>query len=149
MSAVSLRSDNHQPAQNFEVRPFSAAVGAEIVGLDLSRPLNDADFVTAWSEYGGHVLALYGEYDIAAISSEGADRIARIVNFHSPGHALSEQLDRTDHNFARLNEPFDDYLGLRFSKDWTGAFVAEQFNDELAGRSIAWMKDNAAKPAPN
>ncbi|UCJ15490.1 TauD/TfdA family dioxygenase [Pseudomonas sp. MM211] len=44
MSAVSLSSANHQPTQNFEVRPFSAAVGAEIVGLDLSRPLNDADF---------------------------------------------------------------------------------------------------------
>ena len=44
MSAVSLSSANHQPAQNFEVRPFSAAVGAEIVSLDLSRPLNDADF---------------------------------------------------------------------------------------------------------
>lgn len=44
MPAVSLSSANHQPTQNFEVRPFSAAVGAEIVGLDLSRPLNDADF---------------------------------------------------------------------------------------------------------
>ena len=44
MPAVSLSSAQHQPAQNFEVRPFSAAVGAEIVGLDLSRPLNDADF---------------------------------------------------------------------------------------------------------
>ncbi|TBU97524.1 TauD/TfdA dioxygenase family protein [Phytopseudomonas dryadis] len=44
MSAVSLSSAIHQPTQNFEVRPFSAAVGAEIVGLDLSRPLNDADF---------------------------------------------------------------------------------------------------------
>lgn len=44
MSAVSLSSATHQPTQNFEVRPFSAAVGAEIIGLDLSRPLNDADF---------------------------------------------------------------------------------------------------------
>jgi len=44
MPAVSLSSADHQPTQNFEVRPFSAAIGAEIVGLDLSRPLNDADF---------------------------------------------------------------------------------------------------------
>lgn len=44
MPAVSLSSAQHQPAQNFEVRPFSAVVGAEIIGLDLSRPLNDADF---------------------------------------------------------------------------------------------------------
>ncbi|CAH0177188.1 Alpha-ketoglutarate-dependent taurine dioxygenase [Pseudomonas sp. Bi70] len=44
MPAVPLSSANHPPAQNFAVRPFSAAVGAEIIGLDLSRPLNDADF---------------------------------------------------------------------------------------------------------
>ena len=44
MPAVPLSSANHPSAQNFVVRPFSAAVGAEIIGLDLSRPLNDADF---------------------------------------------------------------------------------------------------------
>ena len=30
--------------QIFEIRPFSGAVGAEIVGLDLRRPVNDQDF---------------------------------------------------------------------------------------------------------
>lgn len=44
MSAVSLNPAPSQPTQDFDVRPFDAAVGAEIVGLDLSRPLNDADF---------------------------------------------------------------------------------------------------------
>ncbi|MBP5151098.1 TauD/TfdA family dioxygenase, partial [Pseudomonas protegens] len=31
-------------AQAFEIRPLNGAVGAEIVGLDLSRPVNDQDF---------------------------------------------------------------------------------------------------------
>ncbi|WP_407310020.1 TauD/TfdA dioxygenase family protein [Pseudomonas sp. nanlin1] len=31
-------------AQDFEVRPLAGAVGAEIIGLDLSQPLNEADF---------------------------------------------------------------------------------------------------------
>ena len=30
--------------QTFEIRPFSGAVGAEIIGLDLTRPINDQDF---------------------------------------------------------------------------------------------------------
>ena len=32
------------PAQHFEVRPFDAPVGAEIVGLDIAEPINAADF---------------------------------------------------------------------------------------------------------
>ena len=45
MSAASLASSPvHAEPQQFEVRPFAEKVGAEIVGLDLSRPLNDADF---------------------------------------------------------------------------------------------------------
>jgi len=35
--------DSAQP-QSFEIRPFAGAVGAEIVGLDLARPVNTEDF---------------------------------------------------------------------------------------------------------
>jgi taurine dioxygenase len=45
MPAASQASSSAQaPGQQFDVRPFAEKVGAEIVGLDLSRPLNDADF---------------------------------------------------------------------------------------------------------
>ncbi|MDF2797074.1 MAG: taurine dioxygenase, partial [Pseudomonas orientalis] len=30
--------------QTFDIRPFSGSVGAEIVGLDLSQPVNEQDF---------------------------------------------------------------------------------------------------------
>jgi taurine dioxygenase len=42
MNAVA--SAQSVPAQPFEVRAFDAVVGAEIVGIDLAKPLNDADF---------------------------------------------------------------------------------------------------------
>lgn len=32
------------PAQDFDIRPFDAPFGAEVVGLDLSQPLNTSDF---------------------------------------------------------------------------------------------------------
>ena len=85
MSAVSLSSANHQPTQNFEVRPFSAAVGAEIVGLDLSRPLNEADFarvhrahldhnVVVFRDTGAHITQTYARtlspYLMAAIKTQ-------------------------------------------------------------------------------
>jgi taurine dioxygenase len=47
------------PAQPFEVRPFHAAFGAEVVGLDLSKPLNDEDFATLHQAHlAHHVLVL-------------------------------------------------------------------------------------------
>ena len=32
------------PSQSFDIRSFSAPLGAEVVGLDLSRPLNETDY---------------------------------------------------------------------------------------------------------
>src|SRR5262245_16427618 len=32
------------PPQDFDIRRFDAPVGAEIVGLDISKPINEADF---------------------------------------------------------------------------------------------------------
>jgi len=46
MTAVLSRATStaEVPAQHFEVRPFDAPVGAEIVGLDIAEPINAADF---------------------------------------------------------------------------------------------------------
>ncbi|OEZ31758.1 TauD/TfdA dioxygenase family protein [Variovorax boronicumulans] len=46
MTAVLSRATStaEVPAQPFEVRPFDAPVGAEIVGLDIAEPINAADF---------------------------------------------------------------------------------------------------------
>ena len=38
--------DSAQP-QTFEIRPFSGAVGAELIGLDLARPVSWADITRA------------------------------------------------------------------------------------------------------
>jgi taurine dioxygenase len=37
-------SPDTAPPQDFEIRPFDAPVGAEVIGLDIARPINAADF---------------------------------------------------------------------------------------------------------
>lgn len=46
MSAASnaLSSNHSAQPQTFEIRPFAGAVGAEIIGLDLAKPVNAEDF---------------------------------------------------------------------------------------------------------
>ncbi|MEM6826372.1 MAG: alpha/beta fold hydrolase [Pseudomonadota bacterium] len=102
--------------------------------------LNDADFAKAWSGYDGRVLAMYGEYDIASISDEGAQRIADIVNFSNTGRAQVQVVPRTGHGFATIDGTFEDYLAQRFGVDWSGSVEASMFNQDVADRMIGWIE---------
>ena len=56
MPAAALNSTlSTAPSQHFDIRPLDAALGAEVLDLDLSRPLNDPDFARihrAWLDHG-------------------------------------------------------------------------------------------------
>jgi len=56
MPAVSLSTDlSPAPSQDFDVRPLAAPLGAEVLGLDLGRSLNETDLKRihrAWLDYG-------------------------------------------------------------------------------------------------
>ncbi|WP_323614163.1 TauD/TfdA family dioxygenase [Pseudomonas putida] len=61
MSAVpnALSSNHSAQPQTFEIRPFSGAVGAEIIGLDLAKPVNAEDFsLIHHAHLEHHVLVL-------------------------------------------------------------------------------------------
>lgn len=56
MTAATL---SHLPAQHFEIRPFNAALGAEIVGIDLALPLNDQDFARVHLAHLEHGVVVF------------------------------------------------------------------------------------------
>ncbi|MGE8499709.1 MAG: TauD/TfdA dioxygenase family protein [Pseudomonas sp.] len=64
MSAVATTLANTASAQAFEVRPFDAPLGAEIIGLDLTRPLNDADFARVHRAHLDHGLLVFRDQRI-------------------------------------------------------------------------------------
>jgi taurine dioxygenase len=65
MPAASQASSSAQaPGQQFDVRPFAEKVGAEIVGLDLSRPLNDADFSRVHRAHLDHHVVVFRDQHI-------------------------------------------------------------------------------------
>lgn len=65
MLAASQASSSAQaPGQQFDVRPFAEKVGAEIVGLDLSRPLNDADFARVHKAHLDHHVVVFRDQQI-------------------------------------------------------------------------------------
>ena len=53
------------PSQSFEVRRFDAPVGAEIVGLDISRPINDTDFARIHRAHLDHHVVVFRDQDVS------------------------------------------------------------------------------------
>ncbi|MFC2972871.1 TauD/TfdA dioxygenase family protein [Azotobacter bryophylli] len=65
MSAVeSLVPVTDAPAQSFEIRPLDGGLGAELVGLDLSRPLSPQDFARVHGAHLEHKLLIFRDQRI-------------------------------------------------------------------------------------
>ncbi len=66
MSAASnaLSSIDSAQPQTFEIRPFSGAVGAEIIGLDLAQPVNAEDFTRIHRAHLDHHVLVFRDQRI-------------------------------------------------------------------------------------
>jgi taurine dioxygenase len=53
------QSKAEAPPQHFEVRPFPAPVGAEILGLDISKPINNEDFARIHRAHLDHHVLVF------------------------------------------------------------------------------------------
>jgi len=82
MPAASLNAAYQQPTQRFDVRPFAAAVGAEIVGLDLSRPLNDADFARVHQAHLDYNVVVFRDQHITPQQQIDFSRRFGVLQIH-------------------------------------------------------------------
>jgi taurine dioxygenase len=64
MTAVLSSRVPEAAAQHFEVRPFDAPVGAEIVGLDISKPINAEDFARIHRAHLDHHVVVFRNQQI-------------------------------------------------------------------------------------
>ena len=80
------------PTQTFEVRRFDAPVGAEIIGLDISKPINEVDFARIHRAHlDHHVLvfrdmAITPEQQVAFSRRFGPLQRHVLSTFALPGH---------------------------------------------------------------
>jgi taurine dioxygenase len=63
LASPNVRAD--APSQDFEVRPFDAPVGAEVVGLDISKPINDADFTRLHRAHLDHHVVVFRDQRVS------------------------------------------------------------------------------------
>lgn len=69
-------------SQAFDVRPFEGKVGAEIVGLDLSRPLNDADFARVHQAHLDYHVVVFRDQHITPQQQIDFSRRFGILQIH-------------------------------------------------------------------
>lgn len=64
MTAVPSSSVANTSAQHFEIRPFPAPVGAEVVGLDISKPITTEDFARIHKAHLDHHVLVFRDQQI-------------------------------------------------------------------------------------
>jgi taurine dioxygenase len=79
MPAVSLAPPS---SQTFDIRPLAGRVGAEIIGLDLARPLNDADFARIHRAHLDHHLVVFRDQRITAQQQIDFSRRFGVLQIH-------------------------------------------------------------------
>ncbi len=92
MPTAAINSPNLTPVSSFEVRPFDAPLGAEVLGLDLSRPLSDAEFELLHEAHLSHHVLVFRDQHITpaqqvAFSARWGELQRHVLHqFALPGH---------------------------------------------------------------
>ncbi|MEB0042852.1 TauD/TfdA family dioxygenase [Pseudomonas sp. MH10] len=81
-AASPVSSAINAASQAFDVRPLEGKVGAEIVGLDLSRPLNDADFARVHQAHLDYHVVIFRDQHITPQQQIDFSRRFGILQIH-------------------------------------------------------------------
>lgn len=87
-----LRASAAPVAQNFQIKPLPAPAGAEVIGLDLSQPLNNDDFARIHRAHlDHHVLVFRDQHITPQQHIEFSRRFGKLMihvlhQFHLQGH---------------------------------------------------------------
>lgn len=105
--------------------------------FDFWQSLADVDIPESWAAVQASVLALYGEFDIQAISRAGVDKIAKIVNSRS-GSAVAKVIPKADHGFVNFNSMQENVQTLN-----NGGYMQharDNYSKELGLETTRWMR---------
>lgn len=82
MSATSTVPTATSTAQRFEIRPLPGSVGAEIIGLDLARPVNDEDFARIHRAHLDHHVVVFRDQRITPEQQIAFSRRFGVLQIH-------------------------------------------------------------------
>jgi uncharacterized protein len=100
--------------------------------------LNRLNLAQTWAQAAVPTLAIYGEFDGQAISSESSQMIAQLINEVRPGKGTYKFLKGTDESLIKV-QSFEESKQLRKSGKYI-EHAHQNFNPEIVEMTVNWMK---------
>jgi taurine dioxygenase len=105
-------------SNSFEVRPMSGALGAEILGIDLSQPLVDATVTALRKAWLDHLVLFFRDQTLEPAAFQAfAERFGKVIEYPFvrglPGHPLIVPVVKLEHekvNFGGIWHSDTTYL---------------------------------------
>src|SRR5690242_7193498 len=120
-----------QPAADtFVVRPLSAALGAEIVGVDLSAPMDDATFDRILDAWHAHLVLLFRDQHLSE-----EDEVAFAQRFGEPTKIHTKQFVRSHPAVMLISNIREDGKPIGALPDGEMHFHSDQCHQEKPAKA--------------
>lgn len=128
------------------VTGYDPATGLAASGRDLlcHKELNQHNMASAWKNTSGHVLAIYGECDIAANNADDHQALISYVNKIHPGKGTFWQAPGTTHLFEEIGT-MEEFVRWQSNPAAFAQYAATRFNPKVFDYACNWMKSILTK----
>jgi uncharacterized protein len=102
------------------------------------KELNQHNLAKAWRNTNSHVLAIYGECDIAAIHPDDHRALVEYVNKMHPGKGTFWLAPKTTHTFEEIGT-MEEFIKLQADPAAYYKYAATKFNPKVFDHVCNWM----------
>jgi FG-GAP-like repeat/PDZ domain len=129
---------------------LSYVPSAKVFGVSGRHPscykeLNDSKVASAWGAYNNHVLAIYGECDLAAMDSLDHRALIDFVNYNNKGNGTFWFAPKSSHSFEEIGT-MDEFIEMQSNPQAFQQFAATRFNPKIFDYVCNWMTQTLQKP---
>jgi pimeloyl-ACP methyl ester carboxylesterase len=131
-----------------EILSYNPATKQAASGRSLNtfKELNECNTTRGWGNYTNHVLAIYGECDIAANNAEDHKALINYVNKKHPGKGSFWLAEGTTHTFEKIGS-MEAFIKWQSNPQAYQQYAATRFNPEVFDYACNWMKKIKEMPA--
>lgn len=108
------------------------------------KELNQHNLARAWKNTDSHVLAIYGECDIAANNADDHKALVNYVNKIHPGKGSFWLAPKTTHTFEEIGT-MEEFIKWQANPAAYYQYAATRFNPKVFDYTCNWMKNLLAK----
>lgn len=119
-------------------------LGASGRAASVHKELNQHDLSVAWAKTNSHVLAIYGECDIAANNASDHQALIDHVNRNHPGKGQFWLAPKTTHTFEEIGS-MQDFIKWQKTPAAYYQYAATKFNPKVFDHACNWMKEVLVK----